>query len=162
MTRWQSNPDGDAGRQREPRKGLSVEVTAGKDAAQQAAPGASGFPSWPSDAGYARTGHTHGPNFGRIVAGCPRCAELAAGAEPVTWNTQADRDRQAAKARQAALGAATERAYAAARAQLDTCCQNKISSYGMSTGAVRQVSVRDCTRHGTHTVNIRPVSLWSR
>lgn len=26
------------------------------------------------------TAHTHGPNFGRSVSGCPRCGELAAGA----------------------------------------------------------------------------------
>ncbi|MFB7285463.1 hypothetical protein [Actinacidiphila glaucinigra] len=32
------------------------------------------------------TQHTHGPNFGRHVADCPRCAELKAGAEPVRWN----------------------------------------------------------------------------
>jgi hypothetical protein len=32
------------------------------------------------------TKHTHRPNFGRKVAGCPRCDELANGAEAVTWN----------------------------------------------------------------------------
>jgi hypothetical protein len=30
------------------------------------------------------TKHTHGPNFGRRVDGCPRCAELDEGAEPVS------------------------------------------------------------------------------
>jgi hypothetical protein len=29
------------------------------------------------------TKHTHESNFGRKVAGCPRCDELLAGAEPV-------------------------------------------------------------------------------
>ena len=32
------------------------------------------------------TKHNHGPNFGRRVDGCPRCAELAAGAEPIRQN----------------------------------------------------------------------------
>ncbi|GHJ23355.1 hypothetical protein [Streptomyces albus] len=32
--------------------------------------------------------HTHGPNFGRTVEGCPRCDDLAAGAEPVTWSVR--------------------------------------------------------------------------
>jgi hypothetical protein len=31
------------------------------------------------------TKHSHGPNFGRREAGCPRCEELAAGAPPVEW-----------------------------------------------------------------------------
>ncbi|MFB7896087.1 hypothetical protein ACFC1B_07130 [Streptomyces xiamenensis] len=31
------------------------------------------------------TKHIHGPNFGKKVPGCPRCDELLAGAEPVTW-----------------------------------------------------------------------------
>ncbi|MFD5899142.1 hypothetical protein [Streptomyces sp. NPDC060366] len=40
------------------------------------------------------TQHSHGPNFGRHVDGCPRCSELAAGAEPVTWNrSRAQRDQ---------------------------------------------------------------------
>lgn len=29
--------------------------------------------------------HTHGPNFGRKVADCPRCEQLAAGAAPIEW-----------------------------------------------------------------------------
>lgn len=33
------------------------------------------------------TKHTHGPNFGRRVPGCPRCTELAAGARPIEWST---------------------------------------------------------------------------
>lgn len=33
------------------------------------------------------TQHTHQPNFGRQVDSCPRCAELAAGAEPIRWGT---------------------------------------------------------------------------
>lgn len=47
----------------------------------------------------ATTKHTHRPNFGRIVDGCPRCGELAAGAAPVTWGgfTAADRRRHAAQ-----------------------------------------------------------------
>lgn len=28
------------------------------------------------------TRHTHSPAFGRLVLGCPRCAELAGGAAP--------------------------------------------------------------------------------
>lgn len=32
------------------------------------------------------TKHTHPVVFGRKVDGCPRCAELANGAEPVKWN----------------------------------------------------------------------------
>jgi hypothetical protein len=31
--------------------------------------------------------HTHGPNFGKTVDGCPRCEELKAGAEPVSWSS---------------------------------------------------------------------------
>lgn len=31
------------------------------------------------------TKHTHEPNFGRRVAGCPRCDELNNGAAPITW-----------------------------------------------------------------------------
>lgn len=37
------------------------------------------------------TEHSHGPNFGRHVDGCPRCTELANGAEPVRWNRSRDR-----------------------------------------------------------------------
>ena len=34
----------------------------------------------------AKTVHTcGGPTFGRLTSGCPRCDELAAGAEPVRW-----------------------------------------------------------------------------
>ena len=32
--------------------------------------------------------HTHQVVFGRREAGCPRCAELAAGAAPVKWRGQ--------------------------------------------------------------------------
>ncbi|RBM05656.1 hypothetical protein [Streptomyces sp. PT12] len=40
--------------------------------------------------------HTHGPNFGKKVDGCPRCDELKAGAEPVRqeWRGQAARDEE--------------------------------------------------------------------
>ncbi|MBA0054021.1 hypothetical protein E0L36_25170 [Streptomyces sp. AJS327] len=34
------------------------------------------------------TKHTHRVVFGRRVADCPRCEELAAGAEPVRWSTR--------------------------------------------------------------------------
>jgi hypothetical protein len=35
------------------------------------------------------TKHTcGGPAFGRRTAGCPRCDELAAGAEPRSWNVR--------------------------------------------------------------------------
>jgi hypothetical protein len=37
------------------------------------------------------TKHSHGPNFGRHVEGCPRCIELAAGAAPVQSGWSADR-----------------------------------------------------------------------
>ncbi|WP_030423267.1 hypothetical protein [Streptomyces sp. NRRL F-5065] len=48
------------------------------------------------------TKHTHGPNFGRHVDGCPRCGELAAGAPPVQWNRtrqQQSETRRAAEIR---------------------------------------------------------------
>lgn len=32
------------------------------------------------------TKHTHKMIFGKKVDGCPRCAELLAGAEPVRWS----------------------------------------------------------------------------
>lgn len=32
------------------------------------------------------TKHTHQSVFGRKVDGCPRCAELAAGAAPIQWS----------------------------------------------------------------------------
>jgi len=38
------------------------------------------------------TKHTHPVVFGRKVEGCPRCAELLAGAAPVSWGVS----RQAA------------------------------------------------------------------
>lgn len=31
------------------------------------------------------TKHSHAPNFGRLVADCPRCDELRAGAKPIQW-----------------------------------------------------------------------------
>lgn len=31
------------------------------------------------------TKHNHAPRFGQKFDGCPRCDELKAGAEPVTW-----------------------------------------------------------------------------
>jgi hypothetical protein len=107
------------------------------------------------------TRHTHGPNYGRRVAGCPRCSELAGGAEPVTWSTQASLDRQVTRARQAADQDAADRVFAAARGQLDTCCQNRVTAYTLADGAVRRVSVRGCPRHGTHTATIRPVPMGS-
>ncbi|MER7487964.1 hypothetical protein ABTY20_19060 [Streptomyces sp. NPDC126497] len=33
------------------------------------------------------TKHNHAPRFGRKFNGCPRCDELKAGAEPVTWSS---------------------------------------------------------------------------
>lgn len=42
------------------------------------------------------TKHTHKVVFGRKVDGCPRCAELAAGASPVQWTgarLRAEQDR---------------------------------------------------------------------
>lgn len=35
------------------------------------------------------TKHSHGANFGRRVEGCPRCAELDAGAKPIEWRGSA-------------------------------------------------------------------------
>ncbi|MFJ2610257.1 hypothetical protein ACIO13_35650 [Streptomyces sp. NPDC087425] len=49
------------------------------------------------------TSHSHGPNFGRRVDGCPRCTELSAGAEPVSWSrsrAQRDRDEDQRRARE--------------------------------------------------------------
>ncbi len=44
------------------------------------------------------TKHTHGPNFGRRVEGCPRCEELTAGAAPVRWhNSRADEGARRAR-----------------------------------------------------------------
>jgi hypothetical protein len=37
--------------------------------------------------------HTHKANFGRKVDGCPRCAELTAGAKPVQRWTRNDAHR---------------------------------------------------------------------
>jgi hypothetical protein len=47
----------------------------------------------------ATTKHTcndgRGPAWGRRTAGCPRCDELTAGAEPIRWAPgRAERDRQ--------------------------------------------------------------------
>ncbi|MFE9855547.1 hypothetical protein [Streptomyces sp. NPDC005780] len=36
------------------------------------------------------TRHSHKPNFGKKVDGCPRCDELKAGATPVSWNIRND------------------------------------------------------------------------
>jgi hypothetical protein len=45
------------------------------------------------------TKHSHGPNFGKKVDGCPRCIELVNGAEPVNaWNR--DREDDAPKTTQ--------------------------------------------------------------
>lgn len=38
------------------------------------------------------TAHSHPMVFGRRVAGCPRCAELDAGAPPVRWSSQRSSD----------------------------------------------------------------------
>jgi hypothetical protein len=146
MSRWQSSPGDDAGQQHGQGKGLSVGVGS------------------PTGAGSGPvTRHTcndgRGPAWGRKTPGCPRCDELAAGAEPVTWNTQAERDRAWRAARQAATKAAIDRAYAAVRAQLDTCCQLRVAAYISSDGAVRQVCVAGCPRHGTGYVAVRPVPL---
>ena len=41
----------------------------------------------------ARQAHTHGPNFGRRVSDCPRCAELSAGAPAQTgWGSSSRRN----------------------------------------------------------------------
>jgi hypothetical protein len=41
--------------------------------------------------------HSHGPNFGRQVDGCPRCVELANGAAPVESGWSRTRDDDAPK-----------------------------------------------------------------
>lgn len=43
------------------------------------------------------TQHTHKPNFGRIVTGCPRCNELASGAPPVRWAASQRKADEAAR-----------------------------------------------------------------
>ena len=53
------------------------------------------------------TKHTcGGPKFGRKTAGCPRCDELLAGAEPVSWGgkSAADKRRDAEMERAASKG----------------------------------------------------------
>lgn len=40
------------------------------------------------------TKHTHPVVFGRREAGCPRCAELSAGAAPVRWSTRHDEEQR--------------------------------------------------------------------
>ena len=41
------------------------------------------------------TKHTcGGPSFGRLTAGCPRCDELLAGAEPVKWASTSKREQE--------------------------------------------------------------------
>lgn len=46
--------------------------------------------------------HTHKPNFGKTVDGCPRCEELKAGAEPVRWSSsrREDDERRAREIRE--------------------------------------------------------------
>lgn len=47
------------------------------------------------------TKHTHGPNFGRRIDGCPRCEELTAGAAPVQRHgaTRRQEEQRAAEIR---------------------------------------------------------------
>lgn len=63
----------------------------------------------------ATTKHTcndgNGPYFGKKTAGCPRCDELTAGAEPVRWDTsrrdledRLEAERQAHDCRQRRCG----------------------------------------------------------
>lgn len=41
------------------------------------------------------TQHTHGPNFGKHVEGCPRCHELKNGSKPRSWGpSRASQDAQ--------------------------------------------------------------------
>lgn len=44
--------------------------------------------------------HSHGPNFGRHVADCPRCIELANGAAPVQSGWSRNREDDAPKTTQ--------------------------------------------------------------
>ena len=46
------------------------------------------------------TKHNHGSNYGRKVAGCPRCDELKAGAQPVSWNGNRRREEDERRARE--------------------------------------------------------------
>lgn len=108
------------------------------------------------------TQHSHGPNWGRRVPGCPRCAELDAGAEPRGWGTSVEREREDDRSRREVQHRRIERAYAQARAQVDTCCALRVESYRLSRGAVRAVTVRGCPRHGSHTATLRPVLLQGR
>ena len=48
--------------------------------------------AWTKTAG---TRHTcGGPSFGRLTAGCPRCDELAAGAQPRQWSGGSRREQE--------------------------------------------------------------------
>ena len=104
------------------------------------------------------TKHTcGGPTFGRKTPGCPRCDELLSGAAPVRWNTEAARQRELAEIRRTAERAQSDRAREVAQRQLDTCCQNRIWTWTISDGMIRQIGVKGCPRHGDHQANIRPV-----
>lgn len=46
------------------------------------------------------TQHTHAPNFGRKVDGCPRCDELKKGAAPVVWAISRRKEEEAARIRE--------------------------------------------------------------
>jgi hypothetical protein len=51
----------------------------------------------------ATTKHTcGGPKFGRKTSGCPRCDELLAGAEPVSWGGRTAAQKRRDEAQQAA------------------------------------------------------------
>ncbi len=41
-----------------------------------------------------------GPVFGKKTPGCPRCDELIAGAKPVQWHTEAEKERNAQRDRE--------------------------------------------------------------
>lgn len=98
------------------------------------------------------------PPFGRKTPGCPRCDELLAGAEPVRWNTEHQRQRDRANAEQEGRRLAQERARDLIRAQLPTCCQSRISSWTTTMGRITEVSVRGCPRHGTVPhIAVKPV-----
>ena len=51
----------------------------------------------------ATTKHTHAVIFGRRVQGCPRCAELSAGARPVQWHGSRRQEAERAFSRSCAL-----------------------------------------------------------
>jgi hypothetical protein len=53
--------------------------------------------TWSKRATSTTTQHTHVVVFGRRVAGCPRCEELANGAAPIRWARREDARGEASR-----------------------------------------------------------------